>query len=452
MPAQFTRTAAAAVAVLATCLGWFATSSPVLGQAQPATEMRTWTDSQGRTMQASLAGIEGDHALFLMSGGQPIKFPLNKLSPADQEFIKKNKAATPAPAPTGGGPAVPVGVPTRLPIEKRTWPKEVEVPARSIEIAVIVEKPEEKNCVYQSEAFSFHAEEKLAGSVMKEIARTFEATRTLLQTLPWAIDPKPPVDVGRFQAKFYATRQSYIANGGPENSGGVYMSRDRTFRIPFQSLGLKQVGKTWAKDDGYSNDTIIHEITHQLMHDYLAFLPTWVIEGTAEYTEMLPYKAGRFRASAHQSGFKEYLQQAEQRGVTLADINVAGHLMMKGADWNAQSSSGGIAQFRLYFASCVMVYYFCHVDGDGNGTRFLKYLDKIAEAREAWNVFFANPLVKVDKETGRYSWDPSKVTPPAFKQDEEYGFEQLQILMDGRTPQQLETEMKAGFKKIGVKW
>lgn len=450
LPASLTRSAAA----LAFCLGiGWCSLAPNASAGKPA-EMRTWTDAQGRTMQASLAGIEGDQVLFLMASGQTIKFAISRLSPSDQDFIKKNTAATPSPAPAPGGsvPATPAGVTARVPIEQRVWPKEVEVPARSIEIAVVTEKPEEKNCVYQSEAFSFHSEEKLAGSVMKEIARTFEATRTLLQTLPWAIDPKPPVDVGRFQAKFYASRQSYIAAGGPEESGGVYMSSDRTFRIPFQSLGLKLLGKTWAKDDGYSNDTIIHEITHQLMHDYLAFLPTWVIEGTAEYTEMLPYKAGRFRAAAHESGFKEYLQHAEQRGVGLSDIDVAGHLMMKRTDWNAQSLSGGIAQFRLYFASCVMVYYFCHLDGDGKGTRFLKYLDKVAEAREAWNAFFANPLVKVDKESGRYSWNPDLVKAPAFKQNEDFGFEQLQILMDGRTPQQLEADMKAGFKKIGIKW
>lgn len=419
--------------------------------AQQPPASRTWTDAQGRTMQATLTGLEGDQALFLMDGGQILKFPITKLSPADQEFIKKN--STPSPAPAGTAPATPAaGVTTRVPIEKRVWPKEVEVPARSVEIAIIVEKPENKECVYRSEAFEFHSQDKLAGSVMKEIARTFEATRTLLQTLPWAIDPKPPAKVGRFQARFYESRASYIADGGPENSGGVYMSRDRTFRIPFPSLGLKQVGKTWAKDDNYSNDTIIHEITHQLMHDYLAFLPTWVIEGTAEYTEMLPYKAGRFRAGSHQQGFKEYLEQAERRGVVPSDINVATHLMLKGDDWRAQAESGGMGQFKLYFASAVFVYYFCHLDGDGNGTRFLKYLDKIAEAREAWNAFFANPLVKVDPDTGRYSWNPSKITPPAQKQDEVYGFEQIQILLDGRTPEQLEADMRAGFKKIGVKW
>lgn len=402
-------------------------------------------------MQAALTAIEGDQALFLMTSGQTIKFPISKLSPADQEFIKKT--ASPSPAPATGTPPPPApGVSTRLPIEKRVWPKEVEVPSRSIEISVIVEKPEDRNCVYQSEAFEFHSQDKLAGSVMKEIARTFEATRTLLQTLPWAIDPKPPVKVGRFQSRFYVSRAAYIADGMPENSGGVYLPSDRTFRIPFPSLGLKQVGKTWAKDDNYSNDTIIHEITHQLMHDYLAFLPTWVIEGTAEYTEMLPYKAGRFRTASHQQGFKEYLEYGEKRGVTLADINVPAHIAMKGSEWRAQAQSGGLSQFRLYFASCALVYYFCHLDGDGNGTRFLRYLDKVAEAREAWNTFLSSPLVKYDEESGRYSWNPGQINPPPQKQDESYGFEQMQILLDGRTPEKLEEDMKAGFKKIGVKW
>ena len=30
------------------------------------------------------------------------------------------------------------------------------------------------------------------------------------------------------------------------------------------------------------NDTLVHEVTHQVMDDYLSFLPTWIVEGTAE--------------------------------------------------------------------------------------------------------------------------------------------------------------------------
>ncbi len=91
-----------------------------------------------------------------------------------------------------------------------------------------------------------------------------------MEALPWGIEPRPPADLGRYQAKFFATRASYVASGAPENSGGVYFGSDRTFRVPFQSLGLDLRGKTWFKDDNYRNDTIVHEITHQLMHDYLA--------------------------------------------------------------------------------------------------------------------------------------------------------------------------------------
>lgn len=436
------------------CAGVILFAAHAIAQAPAASASRTWTDVQGRTMQASLTGVEADHAVFLMTDGKTIKFPLSRLSAADQAFVKNNSPATTAPATTAN----------RIPVEKRTWPDIVEVPSRFVEIAALEEKPLEKRCIYQSEAFEFFSEDKLAGSVMKEIARTFEATRSLLIALPWGVDPKPPVETGRFRAKFYETRDSYISAGWPANSGGVYFSGDRTFHIPFQSLGLEMRGKTWFKDENYRNDTIIHEITHQLMHDYINFLPLWVAEGTAEYTNMLPYKAGRFQASQHLRGLKTYIEDSGRRGVTPSDVgNIQQHISMKQDEWrtraNGGSSSGGAPppsssteQHRLYFASCLMVYYFCHLDGDRKGTRFLKYLDKMAEARAAWNAFFSSPLVKHDKETGRYSWNPTQITAPSQPQDDEYGLSELSVLLDGRTPEQLESEVKAGYASIGIKW
>ena len=68
----------------------------------------------------------------------------------------------------------------------------------------------------------------------EKIARTFEATRSLVSALPWGIDPKPPAGLGFYQARLFVTREDYFADGGPENSGGVYMSKDRIFRIPFR--------------------------------------------------------------------------------------------------------------------------------------------------------------------------------------------------------------------------
>src|SRR4051812_25260441 len=75
-------------------------------QAQsPAPPMRNWTDAQGRSIQAALKAVEGDQVVFLMASGQTLKFPLARLSPADQEFVKKGGAAPAVPSKEAATPA-----------------------------------------------------------------------------------------------------------------------------------------------------------------------------------------------------------------------------------------------------------------------------------------------------------------------------------------------------------
>jgi hypothetical protein len=400
--------------------------------------LRTWTSTDGRTLQGRLLSLEGTAVVLELASGQSAKVPLDRLSAEDQAYIKQI-----------GNSLAAIAVATK---SERIWPDTVEVSARSIEVSAIEESLENKNYVYRSEFFQFTAQDKLAVSVMKEIARTFEATHTLVKALPWGIDPAPPADLGYYQAKFYATRRSYMLEGGPENSGGVYFSKDRIFRVPFESLGVEMRGKTWFKNSDYRNDTLVHEITHQMMHDFLPYLPTWVIEGTAEYTEMLPFNAGKFLASSHERGIKEYMKEFNERlGMTTADVgSIADHMNMTGQVWHEKADGGGREQARLYYASCLLVYYFSHLDGDGKGTRFLKYLDQIAAGRDAWKKFFSNPEVKLNAD-GSFTY-PRSLPLPEQKRDEAYGIAQLSVLLDGRTPYQLEEDVKTGFKKIGVKW
>jgi hypothetical protein len=263
--------------------------------------------------------------------------------------------------------------------------------------------------------------------------------------------------------------------GLPANSGGAYSIDDRIFHIPFESLGLKRVGKTWAQDREYRNDTVIHEVTHQLMHDYLRMLPLWVIEGTAEYTSNLPYNAGKFQAAKHASALREYARQlAESEDMTPSSFRPLGeHLKMSREDWTniAENPAGQYRAMRqLYFQSYATVYYFCHLDGDGKGTRFLKYLDAMADECPKWakyslmlaiyrkemSEFFKLPGVKKLGD-GRVSYPGTLTLPtppeePAGKNGEDFGIEKLDILYDGRAGSQIEAQMKEGFKKIGVKW
>jgi len=430
----------------------------------PAGAPRSWTTMAtsaypAASFGATFVSLQDTMVVLRLPDGKLYHFPLLRLSLADQVYIKNSlppAPQTPSAPPAPGAPPSPNGanVAARTPFippEKRVWPAKVEVDSRAIEVKTVAEVSTEQKYVYRSQAFEFSSEDKLAGSVMKEIARTFEATRTLVTDLPWGIDPKPPADLGYYQARFYITQESYHAAGGPLNTGGVYFSRDRIFRVPFPSLGLEMRGKTWFKDERYQNDTIVHEITHQMMHDYIPFLPIWAIEGMAEYTRILPYRAGVFRADLRERGIKDYIKMAAARGVTPGSLgSMMDHLNMTTEAWHQRADNGGLEQFKLYFASCLLVYYFSHLDGDGQGARFLKYLDKIREARDAWETFFKNPRV-THKPDGSYTF-PSDLPQPSQQMKDAYGLEQLPILLDGRDAAQIQKAVEDGYKKLGVRW
>lgn len=418
---------------VACCLNAASAQQP----AAPAT--RIWTAASGQKFQAKLTGLEGTNAVFQLLNGQVTKVPLNLLSAADQTAARGSATANPA-----SGKEKPAA-----PAKERTWPVIVEVPPNSIEITVGEQDAAKRRYVYKSQAFEFVSQDKLAGSVMKEVARTFEATRALVSALPWNVSPKPPEDLGYYQAKLFVTREDYFADGGPQNSGGVYMSGDRVFRIPFPSLGLQLHGKTWFKKTDYRSDTLVHEVTHQMMHELLPFLPKWVIEGTAEYTESLPYNAGRFLAGSHARGMKDYLGSESVKRMSAARFpSFPEHMQVTHDAWESRSSSAG-GQHQLYVQSYILVYYFCHLDGDGKGTRFLKYLDAIAGARNDWERFFKNPQVTVRKD-GSYTY-PSTLPRPDAKRSEEFGIGKMDILFDGRDAATLEADIRNGYKKLGIK-
>ncbi len=386
--------------------------------------------------------MQGESVLLKLASGQTIPFPLARLSSEDQAYAKaqaSNSSTAPEIAPKPDT--------ARIPLEKRTWPQNVIVPARAVEIAAISESVADRKYVYQSEAFEFSSQAKLAGSLMKEVARTFEATKFLIESLPWGVQCKPPEGRPRFIAALYETRNDYIAAGGPEMSGGVYSSGDKIFKIPFPSLGMEKRGQTYFKDDNYSNGTLIHEITHQLMDDYLGFLPKWVIEGTAEYTEMLPYKSGTFRADGHKSGIKQDIEEWQQRGFLLDLGSLENMMTMNRDQWDAECETSE-KMAAMYHRSQLLVYYFSHLDGDKKGTRFIKFMEAVYGQVAELRAFFADPRVK-RMEGGRFSYP--RDFPPPDRDPATAPFKNLSLLIDERPYPKLVEDIIAGYKDIGIK-
>lgn len=415
-------------------------------------EARVWTSKDGRQVKAALVSVDPTAVMLRLADGSDVKVPLDKLSPGDQTYLR----AQPQGAVSQAARTAP-----------RKWPATVEIQSSAIEVKLVTE--ESRKFVYRSEGFEYTSQGKLLPSLMKEVARTFEATKKLVGELPWGVVCRPPEGLELYQAALYENRDAYMQAGGPSNSGGVYMSGEKIFKIPFESLGIKRLGKSYTKDENYSSDTLVHEITHQMMHDYLPYMPKWAIEGSAEYAELLPYKAGSFGIARHKEGLKDYLEAWRNRGRTPKLPNVSQLFRLKRKEWDEQALTSD-RQHALYQQSALLVYYFNHLDGDGTGARWMKYMDATkAEAdlwvayekefktyRSAMDEFFKLPGVK-KLEGGRFTY-PSNlkapqppVAPDGKAYDEDTPLKHLDALLDGRNDEQLQGEISAKFSKVGLK-
>lgn len=409
---------------------------------------RTWTSRDGRKVEAVFTGFEAGQVALKLSTGQVVKVPLERLSEQDQTLVRTQ----PPPAP------------------KREWPDLVLVPSASIEVKLASSDAATRKFVYRSEGFEYTSQGNLLPSLMNEVARTFEATKRLVGALPWGITCRPPEGMELYQAALYETRDDYIQAGGPTNSGGVYSTADKIFKIPFESLGIKRLGKSYTKDDHYSNDTLVHEITHQMMHDYLPYIPQWAVEGCAEYAELLPYNAGKFNVGRRREGLKDYLATWVQRGRPPVLPNLASLFRMTRPEWDALARESNIQQGLLYQQSALLVYYFNHLDGSGKGERWIAFMDATTKDvrawaeyqrgfltyREAMNAFFKLPGVE-RQEGGRFSYPPNlkppqPPTPPDGEpMSDQTAFKHLPLLLDGRSVEALQAEIAARFKDDGFK-
>jgi hypothetical protein len=91
-------------------------------------------------------------------------------------------------------------------------------------------------------------------------------------------------------------------------------------------------------DRTYSNRTLIHEVTHQLMDEILPMLPTWMVEGTAEYVEHLPYRWGTFRAHEHERQMRDHIEKQKKSGHRIGIGSLEVFMNMDRAAWHEQTS------------------------------------------------------------------------------------------------------------------
>jgi hypothetical protein len=216
------------------------------------------------------------------------------------------------------------------------------------------------------------------------------------------------------------------------------------------------MGQSFSKSSDYNSDTLVHELTHQMMHAWLPLLPTWVVEGTAEYTNILPLRSGIFRLSTARSGLRDYLDQLKRTGGVPEPYPIDQLFWITGDEWLSLMAKDADEAQRLYFTSYLLVYFFMHLDGNGDGARFIRYFRTVGKTKREVEAY-RSQVAAFRGADGRVNW-PANLPPPkkpeVLASDEaRAAFEKatLEILLDGRTSEQLFDEVRSAYRRYGLR-
>ncbi len=351
-----------------------------------ATE-RSWTNSAGKTIVATLVEIAGDKAVLQMAG-KNFEVPVASLSAEDRKFIEEWKK---------GDMTDPSGDASVKPNWDAPWPALVSVDIDQT-IEVIKEDEAAKEYVYASPHYEFICDVKLNASVVKRFSLLFEATNQVCRELPLGM--VKPFRKERHKIHLFETREAYIAKGGPPESAGVYISRggEGDILVPLTSLGVKKVGSNYSVDYDKENTTLSHEITHQLTDAeyYAAGSRGWFTEGLAEYIANSGYRSGKFdiddlgKLKARVTAYGE----DGNGGRALGEDIIAPDLQQ----FFTQDYDSFLANAQLsYGLAALIVYYYFHMDGDKDAANIKAFLKALKEEKTPPQLF--EPLL-----AGR-TWD-----------------------------------------------
>ncbi|MEY4483532.1 MAG: hypothetical protein RL693_984 [Verrucomicrobiota bacterium] len=271
------------------------------------------------------------------------------------------------------------------PAAERTWPQSVTLDDAPT-VQVVKEDFSTREFIYRSPHYEFACDSKLRGDVVREFGRLFEATFVMNCKLPLDIRPEPEEGGTLFHARLFTTYEDYLRAGGMPGSAGVYISSKKELMVPLQSLGVRLAGNRVYLENNSDDDnaTLIHEITHQMMNQWLGSMRIWQIEGSAEYSRILDYnRFGRFNLNNPGKQLKLYVKKRnpDGGGKTFVMANLETLMTMDNEQWAAALMSvRGIASIN-YGSAALLTYYFYHLDGSGNAADMIGFMRGLESAQ-----------------------------------------------------------------------
>ena len=354
------------------------------------TQFREWKNNKGQTVEAKMLKFKNNEVTMQRKNGKVVKIPVNLLSKADQDLLKKWKSANPKVAGIPTGPF--------------NWDSKFNGDATP-DIEYINFDKERNAHLYKTKYFDFYITEKMTNSTVSKCVAVFDCIVGALNDMPLELNTVPGDGKPRYEAILVATDAQYMKLGGMPNSGGFFAPSRNLTVIPFKSMGIVKKGNNFVFD-GKNTDfsTLIHELTHHSVSHWKS-IPAWASEGMADYMAAMSYRSGSFNYS-NRGGYiaknirkmKKYVAGAQiVKGGVLHSLKPEFLFKLNRRTWNATLGADRVAGSRQYVSSMVLFYYFCHIDADGDGENFIQYMHAHENDVKSGKIRDNNDLTHVNK-------------------------------------------------------
>jgi len=144
---------------------------------------------------------------------------------------------------------------------------------------------------------------------------------------------------------------------------------------------VKLAGKHYIVEPQAANDTLVHEITHQMMNHWLGKIPEWYVEGSAMYIGSAKvHPSGRFTMPKLGQLVKD-LQHLRGGKHAIWHLNYLMPITHK--QWAAGfgSNPDGTVH-RNYTSAIALTYFFYHGDDKGDAAHMIAFMKDIAAGKK----------------------------------------------------------------------
>jgi|GEM_PF-961995 len=316
-------------------------------------EMRTWTSSSGKTLEAELQRVSGTKAYLKRADGKTIPFPISKLSKLDRDFLKSQSSTSTSPAQTAGPKKFSEMSASEA--RKLKWSDIDTEPAPSPDAS-----PKELSAIKdngvkwkwaETPHFVIHYYKK---TFALRVARMAEFFYYYI-----GADLEGPEDIAVGKSHIYVFDdgedwQNFLTDSGGTSWAAAYV-RGRV-------MMLQRGG-----DSERSSALLAHEMTHLILNRYFKHHPpNWMNEGSAEWYEA--FGRSRFKGGG-QNVSRTFSDGLSGRYIPLEQL-----LTMKG--YPAQDMIHSFYATSKYFIAFLRITY-----GDDE---YLKFLNQVVmEGKDA---------------------------------------------------------------------